>query len=68
LFEQADGLVTAARPEGPRQEDLRRAISTVYYALFHFAVTAAVNMIAAEEIRSSDLYALAYRSVDHVWL
>jgi hypothetical protein len=33
LFEQADELITAARPEGPHQEDLRRAISAPYYGV-----------------------------------
>jgi hypothetical protein len=68
LFEQADGLITAARPEGPRQEDLRRAISTTYYGVFHFTLTAAANMIVPEAIRSTDQYSLVYRSVDHAWL
>jgi hypothetical protein len=68
LFEQADGLITAAQPEGPRQEDLRRAISATYYGVFHFTLTAAANMIVVEELRSTELYGLVYRSVDHTWL
>ncbi len=69
LFEQAERLIGGAEPQpSPRQEDLRRAISTAYYGVFHFAVTAAANMISVEEIRSSDHYSLVYRSIDHVWV
>lgn len=60
LFAQADFL--AAQPQ---QEDLRRAISTAYYGLFHFVLTAAADMVVGEEERSTSRYSLAYRSVDH---
>ena len=60
LFAQADFL--AAQPQ---QEDLRRAISTAYYGLFNFVLTAAADMVVGEEERSTSRYSLAYRSVDH---
>lgn len=64
LFEQAERLVAegAARSS---QEDLRRAVSAAYYALFHQCLTAAADTLLGADTRASDLYALAYRSVDH---
>jgi NAD(P)-dependent dehydrogenase (short-subunit alcohol dehydrogenase family) len=66
LFAQADSL-TAARG-APRQADLRRAISAAYYGVFHFTLTAAADMVAGAGSRSTSLYSLAYRSVDHARL
>jgi uncharacterized protein (UPF0332 family) len=62
LFEQAEALV--ASPQA-RQDDLRRAISASYYALFHFTLTAAADMVVGTDDRSSARYSLVYRSVDH---
>jgi uncharacterized protein (UPF0332 family) len=62
LFEQADAL--AASPEG-HQTDLRRAISTAYYGVFHFTLTAAADMVVGSGDQSSTRYSLVYRSVDH---
>jgi uncharacterized protein (UPF0332 family) len=62
LFEQADTLAT--RPEA-RQTDLRRAISAAYYGLFHFALTAAADMVVGADKRETSRYSLVYRSVDH---
>jgi uncharacterized protein (UPF0332 family) len=42
LFEQAEKLI--AIPAGrPRQVDIRRAISSAYYAIFHAIITAAAD-------------------------
>jgi hypothetical protein len=65
LFEQADGLTTAV---DPRQTDLRRAISNAYYGLFHFALTAAADMVVGAAERATPRYTLVYRSVDHARL
>jgi hypothetical protein len=62
LFEQADGLTTAV---DSRHTDLRRAISNAYYGLFHFALTAAADMVVGTAERATSRYALVYRSVDH---
>lgn len=65
LLDQAD------RPLGPpgggtvRQADLRRAISTAYYALFHAVLTAAADDIVGSTQRMDSRYALLYRSIDH---
>jgi hypothetical protein len=66
LFAQADSL-TAGRG-APRQTDLRRAISAAYYGVFHFTLMAAADMVAGASSRSTTLYSLTYRSVDHVRL
>jgi hypothetical protein len=65
LFEQADRLISARSGGAPRQADLRRAISTVYYAVFHTIVTAAADDFLGRAQRATTRYALLYRSVDH---
>jgi len=64
LLDQADGLTT----DDARQTDLRRAISNSYYALFHFALTAAADMVVGADQRATPRYSLVYRSVDHARL
>lgn len=51
----------------PRQADLRRAISTAYYALFHgLAETAADRMIGSTaEVRRSPAWRRVYRALNH---
>lgn len=64
LLAQASRL--ASREAGaPRQVDLRRAISAAYYAVFHKVLTAAADEIVGVGRRSSALYELTYRSIDH---
>jgi hypothetical protein len=64
LFEQALKL-TDPDAGRPRQADLRRAISTAYYGLFHAAVTAAADLVVGANNRSTSRYELVYRSADH---
>jgi uncharacterized protein (UPF0332 family) len=64
LFEQAERLI-APLAGAPRQVDLRRAISAAYYGVFHAALTAAADQFVGATKRSSSLYALVYRSIDH---
>jgi hypothetical protein len=69
LFEQADRLIAPLPPEAePRQTDLRRAVSAAYYGVFHFAVTAAVDMFVGETRRGGEQYIRTYRTVTHAWL
>jgi len=69
LFEQADRLITPLPSETePRQTDLRRAVSAAYYGVFHFTVTAAVDMFMGEANRSTKQYSFTYRTVTHAWL
>lgn len=65
LLSQADALV--GRTDAT-QADFRRAISTAYYALFHFCLTAAADMVLGSHSRASTGYSLVYRSVDHARL
>ena len=65
LFDQADHL-TSGVPSRPT--DLRRAISNAYYGLFHFAITAAADMVLGAANQATARYALVYRSVDHAHL
>lgn len=65
LFEQAEKLI-APPPNGPpRQVDLRRAISSAYYGLFHFALMSVADEFVGITQRASRRYALVYRSIDH---
>jgi hypothetical protein len=61
LFDQADALVNNYQDE----TDLRRAISTAYYGVFHFTLRALADWIVGAAHRSAALYVLVYRSVDH---
>jgi hypothetical protein len=66
LLEQADRLVAPPAVGAPRQADLRRAISTAYYALFHALLTAAADDFVGQNHRQSTRYELAYRSIGHI--
>ena len=61
LLEQAEKLIQTR----PRQVDLRRAISNVYYALFHAIMTEAADVVVGASSRATEMYGLVYRSVDH---
>jgi hypothetical protein len=57
LFEQADALINEYKSE----TDLRRAISTAYYGVFHFIL----RNVADTGNRSTNLYSMVYRSIEH---
>jgi hypothetical protein len=65
LLDQADRLITPPVGGAPRQADLRRAISTAYYALFHAVLTEVADIFAGRNQRHTPRYALVYRSIDH---
>jgi hypothetical protein len=65
LFDQADDLTASPTP---RQADLKRAISSAYYGLFHAVLTRAADQIVGTGKRSTNLYELVYRSADHARL
>jgi hypothetical protein len=67
LFEQADRLISG-RKGRPRQTDIRRAISSAYYGLFHAIITAAADQYVGGTNRHTSRYGLVYRSVNHEWL
>ena len=65
LLEQATMLLTAAPGRKPRQANLRRAISTAYYAIFHHLLTAVSDEFVDKSLRGESRYSLVYRSIDH---
>jgi hypothetical protein len=65
LLDQAERLIASIGRGAPRQVDLRRAISSAYYALFHEVCIAAADQIIGRSKQSEQLYALVYRSIDH---
>jgi hypothetical protein len=65
LFDQADQLATPPANGAPRQANLRRAVSTAYYALFHGILTEVSDQIVGRGQRNSAQYALVYRSIQH---
>jgi len=62
LLEQAWHLAGRERTR-PRQASLRRAVSTAYYAFFHFLIREAVRQIGPN--LSEDNHNRAYRWFDH---
>jgi hypothetical protein len=65
LIELAIQLRTIRPGRKPRQVDLRRAISTAYYAVFHKVLTAVADEFVGKNARNSSRYRLIYRSIDH---
>ena len=65
LFEQASSL-SRLRPTGaPRQVDLRRAISSAYYGIFHFTVGELASLMVGSGVGARARHALVYRGIDH---
>lgn len=65
-------IVTAKRlakagPRRPRQADLKRAISTAYYALFHAIAGDAADLLVgrSSEHRSDEAWRQTYRALQH---
>jgi len=65
LLDQAQSLIDQRRAGPPRQVDLRRAISSAYYGVFHAVLISAADMVVGRSRRASPQYALAYRGIDH---
>ncbi|HZB37805.1 MAG TPA: hypothetical protein VE443_07375 [Beijerinckiaceae bacterium] len=65
LLEQAERLIARPRAGPPRQVDIRRAISSAYYAVLHATLTAAADEFVGVSLRSDRRYGLVHRSVDH---
>ena len=60
--------LTASSPRGrPRETNLRRAISTTYYALFHCMAQSGADLIVGGSgaDRSKPAWRQAYRALDH---
>lgn len=65
LFDQADKLVAPPPAGPPRQVDSRRAVSSAYYGIFHFTLTALADEFVGVTQRATSRYVLVYRSIDH---
>lgn len=65
LLDQADRLVMPPTAGAPRQTDLRRAISTAYYALFHTILISAADEFAGQANRQTSRYEIIYRGINH---
>lgn len=65
LLELARLLLNATPGRKPRQANLRRAVSTAYYAVFHCLLIAAADELVGKSQRGEKRYALVYRSIDH---
>lgn len=60
LIDQAEVLVTLDTRGKPRQANLRRAVSSTYYALFHYLIGEAVrSIIGTQHSRKGYRYALS---------
>ena len=64
LLDQAEMLI-ASTGGTARQVDLRRAISSAYYALFHAVATEAADDFVGRTHRQTPRYRLVYRSIEH---
>lgn len=68
----SDDLILTARrlaranPKRPKQADLKRAVSTAYYALFHTLARQCADLfIGAGAARSESAWSQVYRALDH---
>lgn len=65
LFDLAEKLIVASPAGAPRQVDLRRAISSAYYGVFHATLISAADHFVGATKRTTTEYALVYRSINH---
>ena len=56
-----------AKPGRPRNTDLRRAVSTAYYALFHCLARSCADTLIGKSgaVRETDGWTRTYRALDH---
>ncbi len=66
LVETAQNLVSGSAAGRPRHANLRRAVSTAYYAVFHaLAHHCAERLVGTSPDRSDAAWTQAYRALDH---
>lgn len=59
-------LLAKRSPKKPRQADLKRAVSSTYYALFHrLCLLNADSLIGTGTARSDKAWIQVYRAIDH---
>lgn len=64
LLDQARTLL-GTKKGAPRQADLRRAVASAHYAVFHHLVRSCADHIAGKSRRKTAEYRLVYRSFQH---
>ena len=57
--------LTSTSSSAPTDADLRRAVSTAYYAVFHAVLTAGADRLFGAGLRGTPGYTIVYRSFDH---
>jgi uncharacterized protein (UPF0332 family) len=68
LIDQARRLAAPSRKGKPRQSDLRRAVSSAYYAVFHALAAASADAFFGKANRGGAAYSLLYRAFEHAQL
>jgi uncharacterized protein (UPF0332 family) len=64
LLRTASRLALGGRGK-PRQSDLRRAVSTIYYALFQALAAEAADLLVGRSARSSAAWRRVHRAIEH---
>jgi uncharacterized protein (UPF0332 family) len=64
LLDQAEKLAAAPAAGQPRQANVRRAVSSAYYGLFHFILASATDQFVGRTKRATSEYGRVYRSID----
>lgn len=67
LIDIASTLLSIPAQGRPRQANLRRAVSTSYYAMFHFLASSNADLLVGtnKSNRSERAWVQAYRALDH---
>lgn len=65
LLDQSELLIRPPSAGSPRQVDLRRAVSSAYYAVFHKVMAALADEVVGKTHPSTPRYSQVYRSVSH---
>jgi hypothetical protein len=65
LIDVARGLTGTGADPGPGDAQLRRAVSTACYALFHKVLGTASDRFLGSDHKATAAYALLYRGFDH---
>lgn len=65
LLDAAEHLVREGRSGAPRQVNLRRAVSSVYYALFHWLARCAADSLVGAAETGGESWTRVYRALNH---
>ncbi len=65
LIQVAHALGKKRKVGAPKRADLRRAVSTAYYAVFHFLSKAAADALVGSTKGGSAAHTIVYRAFEH---